>query len=128
VYSFDWGAELDSLESFYRPRVQAGEIGFPDLYVVLQTSIEELWRRKEVDETRKRKNFEKHLLIIEPQRRHFEAVNQFSAGRVVFLDSESTEKNVESILSLDHSLLKTQENNHRDIFDQIIQWLRENEA
>jgi len=94
----------------------------------LQTSTEELWRRKKGDETRERRNFRKHLLLIEPQRRYFEAMNRFSPGRVVFQESDSIEKNVDFVLSLDYCSLIEHETNQRDLFDQIIQWLRENET
>ncbi len=54
---------LSLIENFYKEKLMHREIGFPDQYFYLYTNDEELRKRKESDETRKRRDFEKHLHI-----------------------------------------------------------------
>lgn len=43
---------------------------FPDKYFYLYTSVNSLKSRKENDRTRKRRNFETHLEIIQPHQKY----------------------------------------------------------
>jgi hypothetical protein len=77
AYDFVGWHNLIYMEQFYQPRVQNEMIGFPDLYVVFSASEGELRKRKASDSNRKRRGFEKHLKMIEPQHRYFEAMLGF---------------------------------------------------
>jgi len=41
------------------------------LYLIFEAEEKELWIRKEKDKTRTRRNFEKHLKIIEPLKEYY---------------------------------------------------------
>jgi hypothetical protein len=65
-----YNQSLDFLYRFYLSEIKAGRIDFPDKYFYLVTTRENLRYRKENDCTRKRRNFEKHLDILEPHERY----------------------------------------------------------
>ena len=54
---------LDYVYDFYLKEIKVGRIKFPDKYFYLYTSQANLRFRKENDDSRKRRNFEKHLKI-----------------------------------------------------------------
>lgn len=72
---------------FYHDKVSAGIIHFPDKYYVLTASESELRQRKETDKSRSRRNFEKHLRLIEPQLAYFTTMNEGGAGMASILES-----------------------------------------
>lgn len=83
-FSYNWcfdfklsNQSLDFIYEFYREEIKAERIGFPDKYFYLYTNQANLRYRKEYDVTRNRGNFEKHLEIVEPHRRFYEALNEF---------------------------------------------------
>ena len=120
-WSFDFrGLEsLDALSNFYRAQIEARAVGFPDLYIILQADEKTLMDRREKDGTRQRRNFEKHLSFIEPQKRYFRAFEAFSPSSVCFLGGQGNVQNVFGALS--------QASNHRysvDLFDALVRWLR----
>ncbi|TFH72346.1 hypothetical protein E3V39_12245 [Gammaproteobacteria bacterium LSUCC0112] len=53
---------------FYREKVHAGMIRCPDKYYVLTSTESELRQRKASDQRRSRRNFEKHLRLIQPHK------------------------------------------------------------
>lgn len=128
AYNFVGWQDLDSMERFYHPRIQNRTIQFPDLYVIFSASEVELRQRKEGDAVRERHGFETHLRMIQPQRRYFRAMQAFSPQRVLFLETETIEANMEFILKNISGLAKHNENESDELFDQMIEWLRENEA
>ncbi len=77
---YNWIFQEEGLQSlsdtvgFFRENVMAGNIKFPDKYYVLTISTLELTRRRNADLSRSRRNFEKHLRLIEPQFAYFEAI------------------------------------------------------
>ena len=121
-WSFDFqGLEsLDVLSDFYRPRLCKQKIGFPK-YVVLQSDKKTLLDHKAKDKTRQRRNFEKHLSLIEPQQRYFRAFEALAPGSVRFLDVQEVES-VQDILGI-----ALQRFDHRysvDLFDALVMWLK----
>lgn len=97
AYGFDGHAGLDAMEAFYRPRVARGELGFPDRYFVMGASEEVLRARRRADVARGRRSFEKHLRLIAPQRRYFEAMRKSDPGRVEFLESRDAQETARTI-------------------------------
>jgi hypothetical protein len=112
------------MEHFYRPRLQSSAIGFPDLYVIFCASVNELKQRKEKDTDRRRGNFAKHLQMIEPQKRYFEAMKAFAPNRVLFLATENLQSSVDSILNINDSFVENDNMNYVDLFDKMIVWLK----
>jgi hypothetical protein len=87
IYAADGWPSVEATAALYRERVRQGTLAFPDLYVLLQATEAQLRQRRAGDPTRTRRNFEKHLALIEPQRRYFAAVNDAAPGRVLFLET-----------------------------------------
>jgi deoxyadenosine/deoxycytidine kinase len=127
-YNFKGWQDLDFMEHFYQPKIQNKTIDFPDLYFVFSTSEAELKKRKESDTTRLRRGFETHLKMIEPQRRYFRAMQTFSPSRVLVLEADSIETNIEFVLKGVSVLSKPNASESKVLFSRLIQWLRENKA
>jgi hypothetical protein len=87
IYAADSWLRLEETAALYREHVRHGTLAFPDLYVLLLATEAQLRQRRNGDPTRMRRNFEKHLALIEPQRRYFAAVNEAAPGRVLFLET-----------------------------------------
>lgn len=128
AYNYVKWQDLNFMEQFYKPRVQNKTIWFPDLYVIFSTSEVELRRRRENDGARKRRGFETHLRMIEPQRRYFQAMHAFSPPRVLFLEAETIETNMEFIQRNGPALAEHNGNGSAELFDKMIEWLRGNEV
>ncbi|MDX8046259.1 AAA family ATPase [Gracilibacillus sp. S3-1-1] len=88
---------LDAIYEFYQAEIRKGKIMFPDRYFYLYTSINNLKKRKENDKTRKRRNFETHIDIIEPHQRYYEALNQLELQFVQLIEAENIECNARVI-------------------------------
>ena len=128
AYNFVGWQSLDFVERFYQPRIQNETLGFPDLYFIFSTTEVELRKRKANDVNRQRRGFETHLKTIEPQRRYFQAMQTFSPNQVSFLEAESIENNIEFVRECVSVLSKRGEIGSAVLFDEIIHWLRKNEA
>lgn len=123
AYQFDGWEDIDSLEAFYRPIIARGDLAFPDRYVLFGARVEALRKRKAGDSTRSRRRFEKHLELIEPQRRYFKSMKDFVPELVSFLDAKSVKKSVQTI-SVMVSDLGGQPVEPLDLFDYLLHWLK----
>jgi thymidylate kinase len=123
-YDFVGWQGLDFLERFYRPRILAGQIDFPDLYFLFGASPEALRSRKENDPARLRRGFEHHLRFVEPQRRYFEAMRDFAPERVRFHEAREIEETVRVVSAAAKSARP--ERRSIDLFDHLVRWLGEN--
>lgn len=128
AYDFVNGQGLDFLNQFYRPRVETKAIGFPDLYIVFSTSEDELRNRKLRDTTRQRRGFEQHLKMIQPQHRYFQVMQTLMPDRVLFLEAERIQKNVKFVQQNIPNLVGRNHDLSVELFDQLVQWLRDNRA
>src|SRR5262245_19984025 len=87
VYSADGWPGLEIVAPLYLSHLERGTIAVPDLYVVLTATEAQLRQRKANDSGRRRRRFEKHLRLIEAQRRYFSALQEVAPGRVVIVDT-----------------------------------------
>lgn len=126
AYDFCRRQGLDFMEAFYRPRIAEGALSFPDRYVILGATIEELRRRKETDLGRRRGGFDIHLRFIEPQRRYFRAMQSYAPGRVHFAESRTIEETVQIVAGLNESPLERER--PLTLFDFLVGWLRSRRA
>ena len=126
AYDFDDWQSLEVLRTFYRPRIARKEIAFPDLYVLFTANIEALHQRKLSDPARTRRNFERHLRFIEPQKRYFAAMEEFAPGLVLIASSELIDQNVAAVARALHSP-KTRPDSLA-LFDALIDWLGRHSA
>lgn len=81
---------MDDVLRYFKKSFEKGSIGFPDAYVVLTLGLDELRQRKNADKSRRRKNFETHLRLIEPQKEYFHALSDGGVSNVTFIESNST--------------------------------------
>lgn len=128
AYDFDGWQSLDFMERFYKPKIRNKIIGFPDLYFIFSTTEDKLRKRRQNDVTRKRRGFEAHLRMIEPQRRYFETMRLFSPHRVSFLRAETIETNIEFIQRSISGVIKNNETKSEELFDKMTGWLRKTKA
>ena len=127
AYDFVGWQNLDFMERFYRPAIEAHLIAFPPLYFIFRASEAELRKRRASDATRRRRAFETHLKMIAPMRRYFEAMRQFSPSRVLFLDAETIESNIDFVRQ-NVSDLQPMQNESEFLLNKMIRWLRDNKA
>jgi hypothetical protein len=123
AYDFIAWQDLKFIETFYRPRLVQGEIGFPDRYIVFGAGVGTLQERKDADGTKRRRKFETHLEFIGPQRRYFETMQRFSPERVRFLESQGTiEESMRAVMAMTDG--DGGEEQPIELFNNLVQWLR----
>lgn len=128
VYNDEGQQTLDFVEQFYRLNISNQTILFPELYIIFGADENELRKRKDGDSSRQRKNFEKHLSMIGPQRRYFQEINSVSPGRVRFLDATNPERNVQFVLQSIFLTVARPKTESATLLKAVIQWLREHKV
>lgn len=112
----------EETHEFYRTQLAEGRIAFPDLYIIFHVDEKELWIRKEADKTRRRRNFEKHLKIIEPLKEYWRFLDKETDLEMRFIhytDIATTQQNVlAAIENLGHKKV-----DGLKVFKQIEGWL-----
>ena len=121
VYIIDFSRNLQ----FYRSHIEDGSMGFSDAYFVLYSNEADLRERKESDPTRERREFEKHLNLIEPQKRLFTALNDVVPGYANLIEAKTVDDNVKSIIQFNKSLPKV-ERHSVELFDFMVMWMKQN--
>ncbi len=107
---------------FYKTKLLEGQIAFPDLYIIFQVEEKELWIRKEKDKTRQRRNFEKHLKIIEPLKTYYHFLDQETAIAMKFIPYDDLETTKRAVLAAIADLDK-KEVDRLKAFQQIEDWI-----
>jgi hypothetical protein len=118
-------APVETIANFYRPKLSEQEIGFPDRYCILTADEQTLRRRKTMDETRTRQNFEAHLKLNAPQRRYWESLQSVAPKLLRFIDTVSI---TETRAQLQHDEWSGGDYDQRwsvDLFDALVGWLNE---
>ena len=110
------------MHTFYKTQLAEEKMTFPNLYIIFHVEEKELWVRKERDTTRRRRNFEKHLKIIEPLKTYYRFLDQetdIAMKFIHYMDMETTKKEVlDSIGSL-----STKNIDGLKAFGQIEHWI-----
>lgn len=126
-YDFNlYNQSLEFIAGFYRNEIKEGRIRFPEKYFYLYTDQENLKYRKENDITRKRGNFEKHLEIVEPHQRYYEALNLFIPDYVQLITAKSIQGNIISIT--DNFPSNPGSFDSVELLDNVTKWLANNKA
>ena len=79
-------ASKEEVHRFYKTNLLEGKIAFPDLYIIFYCDEMELRSRKENDKTRKRRNFEKHLKIIDPLKEYWNFLDKETDIEMKFVE------------------------------------------
>ncbi|OJJ18225.1 hypothetical protein BKI52_25725 [marine bacterium AO1-C] len=124
---YDYPKEFPSrveTHQFYREQVEQGQIAFPDLYIIFYTTNKQLRQRKQKDATRTRRNFEKHLQLIEPQKRYFQYLKSIGIAVefIDYQDFDTTKTRVSNIIASQEASIRTP----LEDFQKITAWLDSN--
>ena len=114
---------LNDTYQFYRDKLIERKIEFPDKYIVFQTAVEILRERKEKDKTRQRRNFEKHLKLIEPQKQYFKFIRDNTMIEVDFVKFDNLSSTKRKVASILKKAVKI-EKNDAEIFESIDKWIQ----
>ncbi len=112
------------LVAYYRDQVLRKQIAFPDCYFVFETDVAELRRRKAGDATRRRRHFEKHLQMIEPQRQYFQFLQHQTHIPVHFIQYKQVEGVRQQVLTSLKNLPIYPDKLIED-FETIVAWLQD---
>jgi len=110
---------------FYRSKLKEGSIAFPDLYIIFHVDEKELMLRKDKDKTRRRRNFEKHLRIIEPLKKYYRFLDHETELKMTFVHYRDMNSAKNEVLSSIDSTEKSIVDGVR-IFQQIENWINNN--
>lgn len=97
IYPNDGFQPIQEIIQFYEEKLHNAEIDFPHRYFILSTSIENLRSRKSGDQTSSRSSFEKHLQLIEPQKKYFHSIKDASKNTISFVNSNTPESVADKI-------------------------------
>ena len=129
AYGFDFGEPFEAIADFYRRKLEIGEIDFPDTYFILSINNDELEKRKVGDDSRTRKNFERHLQFIKPQRAYFNFMKSINNDLVEFIENKEIKKTSEKIInSIAGKTVHSNKKSSLILFDEVENWLRKNNA
>ncbi len=87
VYAGEGWEGVEAVAPLYRAPIEENTLAFPEMYVALTASEEELRARRAGDPTRSRRNFEKHLALAAPLRYYFGALREAAPERVEIIDT-----------------------------------------
>ncbi|MEM6297614.1 MAG: chloramphenicol acetyltransferase [Bacteroidota bacterium] len=116
----------EETHAFYAEKIKADKIKFPDLYVIFNVEEKELRARKERDKTRRRRNFEKHLKIIEPLKSYYRFLDKETPIEMRFIYFDSLENTKTEVLQVLDSAKKNEINDLK-VFNQIKEWIDKNQ-
>ena len=114
---------LEEMFSFYQRELQQGNMDFPDLYIIFKATEQELRLRKERDPSRQRRNFEKHLKLIETQPQYFGFMQTRFPGLVKFMAYDSTSQVESELRQIIQSLTPGIKYDSEKILQTMADWL-----
>jgi hypothetical protein len=123
VYAEEGWEGVETVAPLYRAQVEAGALAFPDLYVALTASEDELRRRRGSDPTRSRRNFEKHLLLAGPLLSYFRELQEVNAARVAIVETRPRDGLVGRVTTA-LKRLPPSPSNSLMLLDHMARWLR----
>ena len=123
VYAAEGWEGVETVAPLYRAQVERGALAFPDLYVALTATEEELRRRRARDASRSRRNFEKHLRLAGPLRRYFGELSEAAPGRVFITETNRQDELVGKVSEAIRSLPPGAPDSPR-LLDHMAGWLR----
>ncbi len=127
-YNYDFGNSFDEIMHFYQSALTDKRINFPDKYFILSINTDELKKRQLNDSSRTRKNFERHLRFINPQRAYFNFIKSIDDNLVEFIENSEVESTSEKITnSIDNNSVSNKKS-WLELFVKIKTWLINNNA
>ena len=126
-YNFPKGyLSIDEMKAFYEVEINNKNIQFPDLYIIFQTSVENLRKRKAKDKTRRRRYFEKHLQLLKTQPLYFGFLKKEFPYLVEFVTFDSLLQAEAQVRKIIISRKNKVAHNSLQILNVITDWLHVN--
>lgn len=128
-WSYGFPKEFLNLEDTFHCYLQGikdNKLKFPDLYIVFTISKEELIKRKENDFSRQRRNFEKHLTLIDTQRKYFEFLKKDTKIKVEFIEYGNLTETKNMVLEKIQSHSQKHPIDEEKTLNIIYDWLKNN--
>lgn len=123
IFASDGWPGMEASAALYHQHVRQGTLAFPDLYILLHAPEAQLRQRRSGDPTRMRRNFDKHLALIEPQRRYFAALHDAAPGRVLFLETTDRDALVPAIRAA-VAALDSRPTDSSQLLEKLVGWVR----
>lgn len=131
-YNWSFGFEdcqsLDHLRGFFRPLIASGVMGFPDRYCLLVAGEATLRQRRDADQTRSRRNFERHLRLLESLPRYFGAVAALAPSLVEVVEADGVPNSVARIQESVAPAQRTTAAESLRLFDALTGWIKDNKT
>lgn len=124
AYSYIHCLSLKELDGFFRDKIVGMELGFMDLYIVLNADDKELIKRKENDVHRARPEFEWVQRSNEYRNSYYNFIKSMFPENVLFIDARNSLYTFTQTIQPIMEQRKT--NLYYEAYDQIISWLRNN--
>jgi len=126
AFSFINCPPLIELDRFFRDAIISEKIGFPDKFIILTASEQELHRRKSEDKNRRRPEFERLFCINQPRIRYYEFLNTLIPGIVEWIEAVDLETNYKLINSSLFESPPKKEYRDDEYFTKTINWIEKN--
>ncbi len=131
-YSWIYGLKDDAVErdrmfQFFENAMDVYGLVFPAHYFYLYADLVTLQHRKKNDPNRHRRNFEKHLAMLRPQRTYFEFLANETDVPVTFIKASDSTMIVHEILAISPSV-ELPRFDHKGTLASIGTWLRDHQA
>ena len=126
AYGYDFGEPPEAIHGYYARLLADGKLVFPDRYFILKASADKLRSRKEKDPSRTRKNFERHLRFIGPQRAYFEFLRSHDEARIRFIENETAESTALHIAEASKETSGRRDS--IELFSMVVEWLSSHTA
>ncbi len=112
---------FDEVLGFYRLHLERNTLCWPAKYVILNASAEKLRQRKEGDEEHQRRNFEKHLALVDYLPQYFGKLQQIAPSLVAFQEADTIQGTAGAVLVASERI--EQRRDDLRIFDEMAAWV-----
>jgi thymidylate kinase len=126
AFSFIDCLPLSELNTFFRNAINTGDLGYPDVYFMLTTSDQQLFRRKNDDKRRNRPEFEKLFFINESRKKYYNFLNELTPGIVNWIDAVDIKGNYDQISNIIHRGLPKKNFENEKYLSKTINWIDQN--
>jgi hypothetical protein len=122
MYADEGWPDVTVVGTYYRAAVLQGVLGFPDAYIYLDATAEQLELRRAGDATRSRRNFATHLQRRDLQRSYFAALHRAAPERVGFLATHDRDALPEEVARI-IARLPPRRPDSLGLLEQMVAWI-----
>lgn len=118
---------LEDLLAHYRHAIQQDRLRFPDRYFIFHTREQNLRERRENDTGRQRRNFEKHLRLVQTFPAYFGYLKSLLPDRVVFVEYDEVAEAFSQVQEEMEGIKDIQQAECIEVLEKVGTWLSRNE-